>query len=260
MGTKKQEQKPRNAENTQVEKKVYLCVSYSKKPVEKTYTAHAERNISCDRPYLLQDALVLWSRDASGRDWSQSTFGGERVPQALPHTVRVSVITVVAKRATVEAIQTTPALQGTHLMQQSVQTSTYTPQDWLVISSQSPVLLHKRRSTHRRVRATEPGAFWVPAAGGAIGTVGVAVTIDDWTPLLVRDVVVFGLLKGRCSSDGRAWFLCSLLPHHGYVHPRLVLFLAHLGGQVTRKPGRTAVGQVWAAHSLRAHGYARRQI
>lgn len=43
----------------------------------------------------------------------QILLWGERISQALPHTVRISEVTVVAIRTTVEAIQTTPALQVT---------------------------------------------------------------------------------------------------------------------------------------------------
>lgn len=105
-----------------------------------------------------------------------------------------------------------------------------------------------RRSTHRRVPATEPATFWVSAAGSAIGTDVIVVTVDytDWTLLLFWDVTVFK--RGE-------WFLCSLLLHHGCVKPRLVCFITHQGGQVTCKPWRAAVGQVKAANSLKTHKY-----
>ncbi len=111
------------------------------------------------------------------------------------------------------------------------------------------------RSAHRWVQATEPGAFWVSAAGSAIWTGVIVVTMNNWSFFLVWDMVVVELLKGRQRYNRRARSLCSLLLHHGYVHPRLVFFLTHLGDQVATKPWWAAVGQVRATHSLKTHEY-----
>lgn len=72
---------------------------------------------------------------------------------------------------------------------------------WLVI----PIRIHCSRycarvwrSTHMIDQATEPETGWVSAAGSAIGTSGIDVTVDDWALFLFWHMVVLELLDGKC--------------------------------------------------------------
>lgn len=105
------------------------------------------------------------------------------------------------------------------------------------------------RLTYRIIGTTEIEACWVSAARSAIRTVVRVVAVDNCT-LLVRDKAVVGHLKGSCSKIWGAWFLHSLLLHHGYALPWLVFPVTHLGNEVTAKSRRAAVLLVSAAHGL----------
>lgn len=168
---------------------------------EKVHTPPIERTIYCNVSYLFQAALFLWCWNESSRNWRQGLFGSERIPQALlPHAVGISVVTVVAPWTTVVAIQTTPALQlATINIDKHQNTSRLKHWNFCRFRKVQEVQVSICRWTHRRVWATEPGTFWVSAAGSAIRTDVIVVTVDytDWTLLLVWDVTVFELLKGR---------------------------------------------------------------